>query len=110
VATAIIPRHLLPERIEYVNQWKRRAWRDRREEYLADKCCAHCGAASFLELHHRDPNTKVSHRDIWRWCRERREVELAKCVVLCDACHNRLSEFTKMLKRGWIGWRAQGVA
>jgi len=28
----------------------------------------------------------VTHR-VWSWARERREAELAKCVVRCVACH-----------------------
>jgi hypothetical protein len=69
----------------YQRDWCRR----RRAHYLAGKTCSQCGSADELEFHHPDPETKLSHR-IWSWARERLEAELAKCVVLCDPCHNAL--------------------
>ena len=39
-----------------------------------------------MELDHIDPTTKVDHR-IWNWSKERQAVEVAKCQVLCYACH-----------------------
>ena len=68
--------------------WRRKTTRKRREEYFANKVCVDCGAGSFLELDHIDPKTKRSHR-IWLWSKQRREEELAKCVVRCNACHKR---------------------
>lgn len=59
---------------------------ERRGEYLLDKKCVRCGASDNLEVHHKDPNTKISHR-IWSWSRERRNAELRKCEVLCRDCH-----------------------
>jgi len=103
-----IPYHSIPRRADYVRRWHRDARRNRRAEYLADKCCIHCGAGSFLEIHHRDPNQKVDHRHIWHWSQKRREEELAKCDVLCDACHGRTVEYSKMLRRGWYGGRVGG--
>jgi hypothetical protein len=64
-----------------------RAWRDaRRREFFVDKACAHCGSVDELELHHVDPAIKVSHK-IWTWSAERRAAEIAKCIVLCNSCH-----------------------
>ena len=39
-----------------------------------------------LEVDHIDPTTKVSHR-LWSYSVARRDDELAKCQVLCHACH-----------------------
>jgi hypothetical protein len=64
-----------------------RVWiRDRREAFFADKVCLLCAGTESLELHHVDPEEKISHR-IWSWSEERRAIELAKCAVLCDDCH-----------------------
>lgn len=84
----VLPRWKTDQWREYFNAWRRRTYRERREEYLADKFCIDCGAGSFLELDHKDKKSKVSHR-IWLWGKERREKELNKCVVRCDSCHNR---------------------
>jgi len=104
---ATVPYHARPDRAEYVRKWHRDARRSRREEYLADKCCAKCGAGSFLEIHHRDPNQKVDHRHIWHWSQQRRDEELAKCEVLCDVCHRggELHYYTMLMKLGWVGQR-----
>jgi hypothetical protein len=39
-----------------------------------------------LEVDHVDPELKVSHK-VWTWAPARRAGELAKCQVLCKACH-----------------------
>ena len=59
-----------------------------RQEFLSDKVCAHCGTTDNLHLHHVDPSTK---RDgyIWHWSEDRRNAEIAKCIVLCSACHRK---------------------
>lgn len=63
---------------EYQRLWIAR----RRAEYLADKTCVRCGSRDRLEVDHVDPSKKVDHR-IWSWSKARRDVELAKCQVLC---------------------------
>jgi len=68
------------------NAWRRRVYKQRREEFFADKCCIDCGSGIFLEIDHVDPKTKVTHR-IWLHAKERREQELQKCVVRCQSCH-----------------------
>jgi len=103
-----VPEWKRPDRADYVRRWHRDARRSRRQDYLADKSCMDCGARSFLEIDHIDPNQKVDHRHIWHWCRERREQELAKCVVRCDVCHDRRHSETLWMLRGWTGWRGQG--
>lgn len=67
---------------EYQRQWVAK----RREDYFADKNCEECGSTERLELDHKDPKQKVTHR-IWSWSRERREAELKKCQILCEGCH-----------------------
>lgn len=64
-----------------------REWRaQRRADWLKDKTCARCGSAEQLEVDHKDPSEKVSHK-IWSWSEKRRNEELAKCQVLCKPCH-----------------------
>lgn len=66
-----------------------RAWAARRRaEFFAGKTCEWCDSSDDLHLHHRDPSQKESH-SIWSWSETRRLAEIAKCVVLCAACHMR---------------------
>ena len=67
---------------EYQRQWIAR----RRADYFTGKSCSKCGSTENLELDHIDPEGKVDHR-IWSWSAVRRDEELAKCQVLCQACH-----------------------
>lgn len=67
---------------EYVRQWIAR----RRADWMRGKTCVDCGGTRDLEVDHVDPRTKVSHR-VWSWASERRDAELAKCVVRCHECH-----------------------
>ena len=60
---------------------------DRRKQWLeVHGPCSKCGSSERLEVHHTDPDKKVSHR-VWSWTAVRRNAELAKCVVLCKPCH-----------------------
>jgi hypothetical protein len=64
-----------------------REWmRKRRAEFFAGKVCVKCSADKNLELDHIEPADKLSHC-VWSWAKIRREVELAKCQVLCNQCH-----------------------
>ena len=74
---------------------RERAARLRREWLLANGPCR-CGSWEDLEMHHKDPAQKVSHR-IWNWSAERRAAELAKCEPLCKRCHK--AETRAMLQR-----------
>lgn len=67
---------------EYQRQWLAA----RRAKWFEGKSCIDCGAVDDLELDHRDPAQKVSHR-IWSWSWERIEAEAAKCDVRCRDCH-----------------------
>lgn len=61
--------------------------RQRKAEWLAaNGPCRHCGSTENLEVDHIDPAQKVSHY-VWSWRLERRQIELAKCQVLCRKCH-----------------------
>lgn len=71
---------------ESTRTYKREWMRKRRAEYLADAVCAKCGSTEDIEIHHRDPAQKVSHR-IWAWRPEQIVEELAKCDTLCARCH-----------------------
>lgn len=72
-------------------KWYQNAAKVRRKEWLAQNGpCRKCGSSKRLEVDHIDPMTKVSHR-IWTWTEERRNVELAKCQVLCRRCHTHKS-------------------
>lgn len=68
--------------------YQRRWVAARRAEFFADKACLWCGSTVLLELHHADPNKKVSH-SIWSWGENRRLNEIEKCIVLCAECHDR---------------------
>lgn len=41
---------------------------------------------SNLELHHKDPKAKETHR-IWSFSAKRRSAEIEKCSVVCHECH-----------------------
>jgi hypothetical protein len=70
---------------EYQNQWTKH----RRLEWVqANGPCKDCGSHDSLEVHHIDRSKKVSHR-VWSWNAVKRAKELAKCCVLCRACHKR---------------------
>lgn len=68
---------------EYQRTW----FASRRTEWIEKNGpCVDCGAWDDLEVDHADASTKVTHR-VWSWSKERREAELAKCVVRCGPCH-----------------------
>lgn len=69
---------------EYQRRWIAR----RRAVFFKGKACAWCASTVALELHHRDPNLKLHHA-IWSWGETRRQAEIAKCIILCDSCHER---------------------
>jgi hypothetical protein len=70
------------EQREYQRKWMRR----RKANWLLDKKCAVCGSRTALEIDHVDPELKISHR-VWSWAVKKRDIELAKCQVLCARHH-----------------------
>jgi hypothetical protein len=80
-----------PARKEYLRNYQREWLKRRRLAYLAGKKCASCGSEEDLEIDHIDPATKDPElrrgTGLWGWRLDRREAELAKCQVLCHACH-----------------------
>lgn len=76
----------------------------RRAEYFADKCCARCSSTENMELDHIDPRQKVSN-SIWSWSAERRNIELAKCQILCRPCHVKKTVEQLILTHGFQAYR-----
>lgn len=85
----------------YQREWVRK----RREAFFEGKTCVKCGSTERLELDHIDRSTKVSH-NIWSWSESRREVELAKCQVLCYDCHKAKSVAESIQ---WLGVAQHGT-
>lgn len=52
--------------------------------------CADCGTREGeLHFHHLDPSTKLFViADGWAYTADRLALELAKCVVVCEPCHD----------------------
>jgi 5-methylcytosine-specific restriction endonuclease McrA len=67
---------------------RQREWiANRRKQWIDENGpCVICGSLVDLQVDHINPTEKVSHR-VFSWSKERREVELAKCQVLCFRCH-----------------------
>lgn len=80
---------------EYMRLWMAA----RRAEWFRGKSCENCGTTKKLSIHHRDLAEKNAH-SVWSWRKSRREVELAKCAVLCRLCHAREDSRMRHL-RGW---------
>ena len=67
--------------------YQRECCAGRRALWLAEHGpCVECSSNVNLQVHHRDPEQKVSHK-VWSWAIERRNAELAKCEVRCLDCH-----------------------
>ena len=67
----------------YMREWIAK----RRANWLAENGpCVKCGSWENLEVDHIDPAEKVHHA-LWSWSQARRDVELAKCQVLCHDHH-----------------------
>jgi hypothetical protein len=81
---------------EYQREWIAA----RRATWFSGKTCRDCGRTDGLELHHNDPDAKVSHR-IWSWSWARIEAETAKCSTLCEACHARITAAHRPLLIRW---------
>jgi 5-methylcytosine-specific restriction endonuclease McrA len=70
---------------DYQREWIKK----RRDAWMQDHpVCVWCGSNINLLVHHLNPDLKVDHK-VWSWAKKRRDEELAKCIVICTACHNR---------------------
>lgn len=82
-----------PERQrEFQREWvaaRRKEWFDK------NGLCVDCGSSEALQLDHVDRHHKVDHK-VWSWAKERREAELAKCVVRCTPCHQEKSRIESL--------------
>lgn len=89
------------DRREYMRKYQLAWIKKRRDAWFADKCCVQCGETENLELDHIDPTTKRRSFDhcVWSWAALRREVELAKCQVLCHDCHNAKTSAEKSVRQ-----------
>lgn len=90
-------------RSEYLRNYRREWMRARRRSYFSGKSCDTCGSTEKLELHHRDPQQKISH-SIWSWSADRRASELEKCVALCGVCHQGLTSLYHSSNRESLQW------
>lgn len=70
----------------YRRMYRRKYIVQRRADFFKGKICALCQTSNNLLLHHRDPKTKEG-QNIWEWSEERRQKEIAKCMVFCQSCH-----------------------
>lgn len=69
------------------NRECKRLWRRaKRAAWMSERVCVQCGATEQLEIHHIDPATKITSA-MWDRNQEFLDTELAKCEVLCRACH-----------------------
>jgi 5-methylcytosine-specific restriction endonuclease McrA len=69
----------------YQREWMRR----RRQDWIdANGPCKVCGSVERLEVDHINPNEKsLNPTKVWSLTEEKRNLELAKCQVLCNTCH-----------------------
>jgi hypothetical protein len=94
------------EMAEYMRE-RHKKHRARAIEYLGGSC--RCGSSESLHFHHTDPETKgftISSGLSLGW--ERLVVELDKCVLLCESCHQDEHRSTAphgTAQRYWRGCR-----
>lgn len=88
------------DRKDYLRQYQLVWIKKRRDEWLAQNGpCKKCGSTEQLEVDHIDPSTKALNPTyIWSRKKADRDLELAKCQVLCRKCHKQKTviEFTKI--------------
>ncbi len=70
------------EYVKRVREARRTLW------ILEHGPCQKCGSTETLEIDHVDPSTKACNVEtLWMYGEDLRNAELAKCQVLCKACH-----------------------
>jgi len=81
------------------------AWiKRRRAEWIEEHGpCARCGSREDMEVDHVDRATKLlPPAKVWSLTKVKRDVELAKCQVLCGPCHRAktISELRRIPPHG----------
>lgn len=79
-----MPMKTKDEQREYQRKWMAA----RRAEYFKGKFCVRCFSTERLEIHHVNPESKITNA-VWSWRNERRQEELNKCEILCYKCHKK---------------------
>lgn len=72
-----------------------------RDAYLYDKSCLWCKSTEQLVLHHLDIDRIEPRLNNIFYCKdeEKRNAEIAKCVVLCQKCHREYHKWVNRHKR-----------
>jgi hypothetical protein len=80
-------------RREYLKNYQRRWVNKRRQNWINENGpCKSCDSNKELEVDHKNPFDKTYEpSSIWSLCKEKRDIELAKCQVLCQKCHAKKS-------------------
>ena len=79
------------------NKYMRDYMRKRYEERMLHchkrlgSVCSECGATANLHVHHVDPTKKKFSisTGAYRVSLKELDIELEKCVLLCESCHNK---------------------
>lgn len=96
------------DRKEYMRAYQNRWLQERRSKWISENGpCRGCGSTEELEVDHVDPKEKEYHPTrLWSLKEETRIEELAKCQVLCKACHRQKSneEMSRPITHGLMGY------
>lgn len=69
--------------------------RQRRAEYLKDKCCALCQSTEELGLLRKEVYRQKRISGIWGARAKKKELALENCIVLCHECLKREKNKTR---------------
>lgn len=89
-------------------EYNKRVAAERRAAWIeaAGGRCVKCGGTERLEVDHIDPASKeIEIAALWMRRVETRERELAKCQLLCRACHHAKNAMEQPPRHGLRGWR-----
>jgi hypothetical protein len=98
---------------EYMRDYMLRRYHKRRNEAIErlGGVCVICGSPENLEFDHVDPTTKsFTIASSWSASQERFDAEIAKCQLLCEACHrhkHRTFNPHGTAQRYWQGCRCR---